>query len=62
MDLNRGRIGPGAKAGHVHRLEDSANVVEDGLVDGCVLVFTSGTWVPVKLKDVIELLLAEAGE
>lgn len=57
MEMNRGRIGPGAKAGHVHRLEDAANVIgEDKLADGMVLVFLDGAWRPRKLS----ALIAEA--
>lgn len=54
--MNRGRISPGAKAGHVHRLEDAANVVDDSLVDGCVLVYSSGVWKPVPLTSLLQHL------
>lgn len=48
VDMNRGLIGPSATGGHVHRLEDLADVTGEPR-NGYVLMFVDGMWRPVKL-------------
>jgi hypothetical protein len=57
MEMNRGRIGVSSSTGHIHSLEDLADVnPERRPLEGDVLMFVDGRWQAMSLEHLFSVI------